>query len=332
VRAGFHYHRATVGAGDSFPAASGARLDWDAVPREVRRAVEDELPAGVTLAESQPGGFSPGAAARLRLGDGSRVFVKAVGPSPNPDAPDVHRREAHVASRLPHSVPAPRLLFTVEAAGWVALAFEDVEGHHPVLPWREDELRLVLSALTELAATLTPSPVELPALADDEFTGFRELVAVRAAGEPLPPIDPWVERNLSALAAQEAAWPRAARGTTLVHTDIRADNVLIRYGRVYVIDWPHAALGPRWADLVFMLPSISMQGGPEPWHLFDAHPLSEAADRDAVATLLCGLTGFFLCEARKPPPPGLPTLRPFQEGQGAAALRWLRRLSASPSR
>lgn len=171
-----------------------------------------------------------------------------------------------------------------------------------------------------------PSPVDLPALAEDEFTGFRELLASQAAGRQLAGIDPWVERNLGALAAREAEWP--ARGTTLLHTDIRADNILIRDGRVYVVDWPHAAVGPRWADLVFMLPSVSMQGGPDPWELFDAQPLSAAADRDAVVTVLGGLTGFFLCEARKPPPPGLPTLRPFQAAQGAAALRWLKRYAA----
>ena len=49
-----------------------------------------------------------------------------------------------------------------------ALAFEDIEGHHPVLPWREDELRLALAALSDLARALTPAPAGLPALADDE--------------------------------------------------------------------------------------------------------------------------------------------------------------------
>jgi Phosphotransferase enzyme family len=311
---------------DAFPAARGARLDWDALPAALRRSVERELSARVAAAESQAGGFSPGVASRLRLTDGSRVFVKAVGPSPNPDAPEMHRREARVASRLPESVAAPRFLFTVEARSWVALAFEDIEGHHPVLPWREDELRLALAALSDLARALTPAPADLPALADDDFTGFRELLAGRAAGEPQADIDPWLGSNLPALAEREADWAAAARGTTLVDTDIRADNLLIRDGRVYVIDWPHAAVGPPWADLLFMLPSVAMQGGPEPWSLFDAHPLSASADRDSVVTMLCGLTGFFVCEARKPPPPGLPTLRAFQDAQAAVALRWLRRV------
>jgi aminoglycoside phosphotransferase len=309
----------------SFPPASGVRLAWEVVPSALRRSVERELSAPIVCAESQAGGFSPGAASRLRLADGSRVFVKAVGPSPNPDAPGVHRREARVASLLPDSIAAPRLLFIVETVDWVALVYEDIDGHHPALPWHEDELRLVLSALTDLARALTPAPVDFPTLADDEFTGFRELLAARAGGEAQEDIDPWVAGNLPALAEREAGWPVAARGATLVHTDIRADNILIRGDRVYVVDWPHAAVGPRWADLLFMLPSVRMQGGPDPWQLFEPHPVSESADPDAVATVLCGLAGFFTCEARKPPPPGLPTLRPFQEAQAVAALRWLKR-------
>jgi hypothetical protein len=67
-----------------------------------------------------------------------------------------------------------------------------------------------------------------------------------------------------------------------------------------------------------------MQGGPEPWKVFDAHPVSKDADGEAVTAYVAGLAGFFLWGAAQPPPPGLPTLREFQRAQGVHALRWLR--------
>ncbi|HEX9988284.1 MAG TPA: hypothetical protein VGE45_07390 [Chloroflexia bacterium] len=80
------------------PPAEGVRLDWPAIPRQVRLAVEQRLGSAVATAVSQPTGFSPGVASRLRLADGSRVFVKAVGPVPNPGTPSMHRREAGIVA------------------------------------------------------------------------------------------------------------------------------------------------------------------------------------------------------------------------------------------
>jgi hypothetical protein len=74
---------------------------WQEMPERVRGGVVERVGACVVEAESQEGGFSPGVAARLLLDDGRRVFVKAVGPRPNLEAPSVHRRESMVAVRDP---------------------------------------------------------------------------------------------------------------------------------------------------------------------------------------------------------------------------------------
>ena len=46
----------------------------------------------------------------------------------------------------------------------VTLAFEDVDGVHPTLPWRPGELTRVLAMVADLAAALTPAPPGLPTL------------------------------------------------------------------------------------------------------------------------------------------------------------------------
>jgi aminoglycoside phosphotransferase (APT) family kinase protein len=307
----------------AFPPAQGARIPWEAVPVDVRDAVEAGLGARIVDSVTRLGGFSPGVAARLSLENGSRAFVKAVGSEPNPDSPGLHRDEARVAAALPPETPAPKLLFAHDDGDWVALVFEDVPGEEPSLPWREDELARVLDALTDLSAALTPAPLEASTIAErfgEMLRGWRRLVAEKT-GE----LDPWAEERLELLAGLEAGWEQASAGDTLLHADVRADNVLLTPGRVVFVDWPHASLGAPWIDLLAFLPSVAMQGGPPPWKLFDKHPLAQDATPEHVDAVVAALAGFFVQRSTLPPPPGLPTLREFQQAQGTEALAWLRR-------
>ncbi|GIH95149.1 phosphotransferase family protein [Planobispora siamensis] len=308
--------------------ASGVRLPWQDVPEQIRQAVEARLGAPVADAVTQSGGFSPGAAVRLRLGDGRRAFVKAAGPEPNPFTADIYRSEARIAAALPAGVPAPRLLASFDSEGWVALLFEDVDGRPPVDPWRADELDRVLDSLTRLAEELAPSPIAAPPAEErfgEQFQGWRRLVEARETGaDDLAGLDPWAVRHLDALAETEARWTHAIAGDSLVHGDIRADNLLLTAGGVMVVDWPWAFVGAGWFDLLGMLPSVRMQGGPPSEEVFTAHPVGREADPGAVTTVLTAVTGYFLRQSRQPDPPGLPTLRAFQGAQGETALEWLR--------
>jgi aminoglycoside phosphotransferase (APT) family kinase protein len=274
-------------------------------------------------AATQASGFSPGVAARLQTTDGRRVFVKAVGPEPNPTSPAVHRREASIVPMLPATAPVPRLLWTYDEGedGWVLLVFEDIEGWHPHEPWREDELASALETVRQLARVLTPTPVSLESASakfERDICGWRWLLTERPAS-----LDDWSRRHLEALAALEADAAEAVAGDTLLHLDIRADNLLLTSERVYVVDWPHAGVGAAWVDLVCFAPSVGMQGGPPPEVLLDRYLADTHADPDAITATVAAVAGFFTSRALQPPPPGLPTLRPFQAGQGAVARRWV---------
>jgi hypothetical protein len=112
------------------------RVPWEDLPASVRGWAEGSLGSPVAGAASQPGGFSPGAACRLRLADGRRAFLKAVSASANPHSPGMHRREGAVAAALPPDVPAPALLGQYDDGEWVALLFADVNGVPPAEPWQ----------------------------------------------------------------------------------------------------------------------------------------------------------------------------------------------------
>jgi aminoglycoside phosphotransferase (APT) family kinase protein len=283
----------------------------------------------VVEATTQPGGFSPGLAARLLLADGRRVFVKAVSGRINPHSPGMHRREARIAAALPASVPTPRFLDSYDDGDWIALAFEDIDGTTPRTPWQQPELDRVLVAVGELTAVLTPSPIAVESVGDlmpDVFAGWQRLAAgVRSGEDDLHGVDPWAQRHLAELASLEATAPDAAAGTTLLHADLRADNILLAPSRVVFVDWPWASRGAAWVDLVFMLPSVAMQGGPKPWEIFDEHPVGRDAPPSAVTAVVAAVAGFMIRGSRLPPPPGLPTVRAFQRDQGVPALEWLMR-------
>lgn len=311
------------------PPATGVRLPWAGLPATVRSAVEEMLGAPVTGAVTQHGGFSPGVAARLTLADGRRAFVKAVSADTNADSPRMHRREAANTAALPPGTPAPRLLGTYDDGTWVVLAFEDIEGRQPRVPWRADELDRVLEAIGALSERLTPCPAgarPVAAAMAKMFGGWQRLIDAGAADGPAAGrLDPWALRHLRALAEIASGWPEPASGDTLAHCDLRADNMLLTRDRVVFVDWPHARSAAPWFDLVMLLPSVAAQGGPDPEELFTTHPSAAGADRAGVTAVLAAAAGYFVEGALGPPVPGIPTLRAFQHAQGAAALRWLRR-------
>lgn len=304
------------------PPARGARRDWSELPRHIVSALEAALDGEIVAAATQPGGFSPGVAARVVLRGGRRAFVKAVAHEPNPASPDFHRREARIVSAMPVAAPAPRLLWTLDegAAGWVVLALEDVEGREPSLPWRSDELDRVLAAVDELHAALTPSPIDAGsagAFLVEQANSWHLLAA------DTPGLDEWSQRHLDELVERERAVAGAVTGETLLHLDLRADNILLAADRVYFVDWPHARVGASWLDAIAFAPSVAMQGGPEPEAVLRSWPTADQADADAVTAAVASVAGFFTYRSLLPPPPGLPTLRSFQAAQAEIARRWL---------
>jgi aminoglycoside phosphotransferase (APT) family kinase protein len=265
-------------------------------------------------------------ASRLTLDDGRRVFVKAVSESANPDSPGMHRREARIVAALPASAPVPRLLWTFDDLGWVALCFQDVDGRHPHLPWTGPDLELVVRAMKSMSAALTPTPIEVDATAAGAFRGeINGWGRVLARGEER--LDRWCLRNLERLSELEALAPDVVGGETLLHFDTRADNLLIAGERVYVVDWPSARVGAAWVDWLAMAPSVAMQGGPEPEDFMERFDLRGASNL-AMDAALCSLAGYFVVRALDPPPPGIPTVRAFQAAQGEVAVAWLRRRTA----
>jgi hypothetical protein len=307
--------------------AAGVHLPWAEVPAAVRTwaaGVGGGPPGSV---RDLPGGFSPGATAVLAC-PGGTIFVKAVGSTLNPESPAFHRREAGISAALPPGPEFPRLLEVYDDGDWVALAFEAIDGRPPAHPWDADELLAAVHALDALHHALTPNPVpEAPAAADrlrPLFGGWADLASRPRPHEGL--LD-WSSHHLDRLVELESAWPDAVEGPTLLHCDVRSDNLLVTSGGVVFVDWPHACVGTAIFDLVAWAPSVQLEGGPAPEELLALSGSASAIDPAVLAVLVAAFSGFLVRHSLQPPPPGLPTLRPFQAAQGAVALDWLRRVT-----
>ena len=304
--------------------AAGVHLPWARVPERVRAWATEVGGGSPTSIRDVSGGFSPGATSVLDC-PGRSIFVKAVGAELNPDSPAFHRREVRVSAALSAVPCAPRLLSTYDDADWVALAFEVVDGRPPLHPWDSTELEAVVQSLAQLHRECTPCPVpgldSLVTRAASLFGGWAEL----AGSDPPAAIDEWAVVNLSRLADLESGWPAACGGDTLLHGDLRADNVLIGPHGVVFVDWPHASVGNPAFDIVAWAPSVVLEGGPAPDELLAAYDPSETLNPEDVTVLLAAIAGFFVAHSLHPAPPGLPTLRSFQQAQGDVALTWLRR-------
>ena len=260
------------------------------------------------------------------------MFVKAVGPDINPDSAGIHRRE--IASSRGHARgrprPPPPL---VPRRGRGRLGGARLRGHRgraspPALGSARARPR-PRSARRASASRLTPSP--LPEGVAPR--GLRRVspgrLAILRDGPPPPAqsLAPWFRSNLDRLADLEAQAPEAVAGDTLVHFDIRADNLLLDARSCLV---PRLAPRLRRRRLgrraIVTAPSVTMQGGPPPEEsrrrpprLPHRRPRPRDGGRggDWPASSRSG--------ARDRPPPGLPNLRAFQEAQASVARDWLLR-------
>jgi hypothetical protein len=248
----------------------------------------------------------------------------------NPYSVALHRQESTVLAALDPAIGAGRLAAArlrgvVDRDSWFVLVLDDVEGRHPELPWRPADLAHVLAAVDRLHDTRVPAGVALPTIAERHagtFDGWRILAQGPTDGR----LDPWSRERVDDLAALESTWTTYASGETLLHTEMRADNLLITDAGVVIVDWPHACRGAAFVETVLLAPSVGMQGGPEPADLLAMSEVGRKVDGPALAAMVCALAGYFTERSLRPPPPGLPTARAFQAAQGEVARHWLRDL------
>ena len=292
------------------------RLEWQFLPPHLRALVAERCGSPVVTAVSQGSGFTPGFASVLTCADGSRHFVKAASVKAQRAVAESYREEARRLAALPAAAPAPRLLWTHED-DWVVLGLEYVEARQPHRPWRTEDLDACLDMLTTMAGELTPAPdgLELGDFATELAEWPSYWGHMRAT---YPELD-----HLEEAAALAARFGEVTGGTTVVHADVRDDNVLLASdGRVLLCDWNWPLRGAAWIDTVFLL--IGPRGdGLDVDAALARSPLTAALPAEHVDILLALTVGYFFRHADLPVPSSSPWVRAVQHWQGEVAWDWL---------
>ncbi len=302
-----------------YPAPVGRtarRLEWLHLPPALRAEVERRIGTRVAEAVSQTSGFTPGFASVLVGEDGSRHFVKAASVKAQQLFAESYREEARKLGALPPGVPAPRLLWVHDRDDWVVLGIEHVEARAPRRPWTTPDLEASLDALAATAALLTPPPpgLELGTFAD-EFASWPSYWDYARSTFVLP--------HGEEAAALAARFTEVCGGTTLVHTDVRDDNLLITAdGRVLLCDWNWPVVGASWLDSLFLL--IGPCGdGLDVDAVLATHPTFAGVPAEAVDIMLALVIGYFLKSSDDPVPSSSPYIRDHQRWQGDVLWDWL---------
>lgn len=286
------------------------RLEWPFLPPHIRGMVERRVGSPVVDAESRTAGFTPGFASVLTCADGSRHFVKAASTKAQRAFADAYREEARKLALLPEGTPAPRLRWLHDADDWVVLGFEYVDGRAPQRPWVREELAAASQMAVDVASLLTPAPEGIDR-AVDEFAGWPALWDA---------IDHPRAAQCRALAERYAD---VVDGETLVHTDVRDDNLLVRAdGSVVMCDWNWPVVGAAWLDSLLLLIGPRGDGLDVEAHIAD-HPLLAGVDPEHVDVALALVLGYFETSAAHPVPPTSPYLRAAQAWQRDVLHDWL---------
>ncbi|MET9428509.1 aminoglycoside phosphotransferase [Streptomyces sp. NPDC003036] len=250
---------------------------WDDLPALLRHRIADHFqPTGP--AEPVAGGFTPGVRVRMRTATGGEVFIKAI-PAHGPLA-DLYRTEAAINRTLPDGL-GPRLLTTMDTDGWVVLAFTYAEGRHP---------------------DLSPGSPDLPAVLDAVAALHTQLPRARTRTRPNSRTTP-----------SSNARPRSTTpcGDTLLHCDIRADNILIgEHGPLFVA-WALAHRGAAWLDAALMVPQLILAGHtPEEAEKHAAQiPAYRDAPEEAVTAFAASITSYWEQRAHE----GVEDLRAYRQ-------------------
>lgn len=293
------------------------RLQWAHLPPVVRALVEEQCGSPVVGAESQDAGFTPGFASVLTCTDGSRQFVKAASVRAQKMFAHSYREEARKLAALPPETPAARLLWVHDDEEWVVLGIEYVEGRAPHRPWQRPDLDVALATLVRAADVLTPPPADLEV---DSFA--EEFAPLPGFWEQVRATHPGLEHADEA-AALAARFAEVTGGGTVVHTDVRDDNILLTPGGEAVLcDWNWPVVGAAWLDTVLLM--IGPRGdGIDVDAVLAETELTRDVPAEHIDIVIALVTAYFLKQAEEPVPATSPHMREAQRWQGEVCWEWL---------
>ncbi|GAA2125846.1 hypothetical protein GCM10009782_07840 [Glycomyces algeriensis] len=217
----------------------------------------------------------------VTFSDGSAAFVKG---ATTEDTAGWLRNEHRILDHLRGTGLSPEVLgWRDDGAGrpllvtedlstayWPAAGAENPNGGTSTV-WRPGDIDVLTRTLDRLRRT--PLPAGLPRTASWPGPQWPRIIELADRLVDAGVVDrDWLEAHAATLIAVDAEADTALKlGAHLVHGDVRSDNVCIvgdpdeREARL--VDWSHAGAGHELHDLVQLLPTLHLEGGPPPWQV-----------------------------------------------------------------
>ena len=198
--------------------------DWSDVPDEVRDAISKRIGTVKDVKPSPISGHLDFVANLTTTND--RLLVKGVVADPKAPAHWSLRQEIRISPFVQPT--APKLLWHLEAEGWLVAGFEHIQGRHPDYRPESPDLAYLAAALRTLQGTLTPPGMTLPVESRWDH-GIHDLAPLHGDG--------------------------------LLHTHLDPHSLLVtRTAGARIVDWGHTARGASWLESAMVIPWLIQAG------------------------------------------------------------------------
>lgn len=278
-------------------------------PSDIVERVERLVRARAISWVKTKGGYSSAGRYRVKFDDSSSAFVKW---GTDELTAGWLRDEYRIYSTLRADfIPA---LIEWEDAEHPILILEDLAGGHWPPPWSASQIEHVFDLLENVRSTQMPDEFPVLTRLGEGFNGWETIAEDPSGFLGLGIVsDTWLAHALPILLKAETE--AQLEGGSLVHTDVRSDNICLLSDRTLLVDWNWAKRGNPMLDVVIWLPSLHVEGGPEPWSFDIQEP-----------ELIAAVTGFYAAHAYQPANfPGAEPIRQLQLRLLKSLLPWASR-------
>lgn len=240
--------------------------DGKAPPQYLRELLEDAIGKKSVRWTVPDCGLSSAHRFSVLFENSYSVFVKAA----TDEDTEQWLRNEHLALSSGNRKFMPRVIEWLDIPGIrPVLITEDLSmaywpASHAGVTWRPGDIDLLFDGLKELSAA--QAALTLPVLRNRRTSIWSDIANDPASFLNLKLCSKqWLNQSISALI--EAEKSTDVTGDRLVHGDMRSDNICIAGSQVIFVDWSHAARGNGRHDLASVLPTLHLEGGPDPYQL-----------------------------------------------------------------
>lgn len=221
-------------------------------------------------------------------------------------------QEIDVMASMGEQPFVPSVIKAYKGDEYSVLAINQLEWPNKQITWTMENVQKVLKVVRQLKDVRTSDKPAIPPPDAGEQNPWKDVFEQIKSSDPSPYASrAWLEQirtRVLALDPTELLTPK-----DFVHGDLRSDNIRLGDGLPTVlVDWTFAGMGNHDLDIAYWLPSVKMEGGPEPWEIMPNRP-----------DLAMMVVGYFFARAMLPEIPDAPMVRTIQRKQLIAALPWL---------